>query len=367
VSNGSSAAERLHFVVPGPLEQRTGGYLYDARMVAGLRARGWNVHVHNLAGRFPDADDDARRAMTETLTGLPDGALVMVDGLALGGLPEVVASHRDRLTILGLVHHPLADETGLDEGARTRFTRSEGEALASCSGVLVTSGYTAHRLRDFGVDASRVRAVLPGTEPAAPAGGPGPGQPPALLCVATVTRRKGHDVLLGALARIRDLPWSCVCAGGMDRDEAWTEEIRARLREFDLEDRVSFVGEHDAASLERLYAAASLFVLASHYEGYGMALAEALARGLPVVSTTGGAIPFTVPEDAGILVDPGDPEAFATALRAALDPARRSELATAALAAGRALPDWEASVTAFAQAVLSLSAGRQGGSPVTDS
>ena len=352
--NGAS----LHFVVPGRLEQKTGGYLYDARMVRGLRARGWTVELHELEGAFPVGDDRAIAALEDTLASIPDGARVVIDGLAMGGIPAPVSRHADRLRIVSLVHHPLADETGISEEERARYAASERAALTPCSGVIVTSGYTAGRLGSFGVDADRVRAVPPGTVPAEPATGPPDREPPRLLCVATLTPRKGHDVLVESLRRTRDLAWTCVCAGS----DRWAPEHAARVRalveELGLGARVTF-GEHDADGLDRLYRESSAFVLASHYEGYGMALAEALARGLPIVSTTGGAIPHTVPADAGLLVPPGDPEAFADALRALLAPdgVVRGRLAAAARRHATALPDWDAAVARFAEALLELTAG----------
>ena len=352
-----STAE-LDFVVPGRLEQKTGGYIYDAHMVRGLRARGWSVRVHELEGVFPAGDEQARRHLEDTLAGLPDGATVVVDGLAMGGLPGPAERHAPRLRLLSLVHHPLADETGITDEERTHLAGTERAALAACTGAIVTSGYTARRLQDFGVSADRVRAVPPGTEPAGAATGPPEGDPPRLLCVATLTPRKGHDVLVDALARVRDVPWTCVCAGSARWAPEHAERVRASVIHHELDDRISFVGEHDAESLDRLYRGSSAFVLASWYEGYGMALAEALARGLPVVSTTGGAIPWTVPDDAGILVPPGDVGAFAEALRALLAPdgVRRRALADAARRHAASLPDWDASADRFAEAVEALAA-----------
>ncbi len=361
-------APQLHLIVPGPLEQRTGGYLYDARMVAGLRNFGWSVGVLNLEGSFPDGDEVADAALRAALQSLPDGARVVIDGLAMGGLPGPVRAHGGRLRILSLVHHPLADETGLSTEEQTHFAASEREALRPCSGVLVTSGYTAQRLEEYEVAADRIRAVPPGTEPAPAAEGPGAGQPPKLLCVGTVTPRKGHDILVSALARISDLDWTCVCAGSLDRDVGYAGSVFDRVRKAGLADRIEFVGEHATDVLDGLYHTSSIFVLASYYEGYGMALAEALGRGLPVVSTTGGAIPFTVPEECGVLVAPGDDVALSEALRSLLAPAAeveggtvpsgarlRAELAAAARRYAAELPDWDESVEAFAEAVLELS------------
>ena len=199
--------DTLHLVVPGPLDQRTGGYLYDARMVSELRHAGREVRVHEVDGRFPELDDVARSALDATLAAIPGDATVVLDGLAMGAAPDVVAGHAHRLRLVALVHHPLADETGLSDDDRRHFEATEREALTYARGVVVTSPYTARRLADFGVGPQRVRAVTPGTEPGPMAEGPGPGEPPVLVCVGTVTPRKGFDVLVEALARLGDLEW----------------------------------------------------------------------------------------------------------------------------------------------------------------
>ena len=100
-------------MVPGPLDQCTGGFRYDSHIVSGLRSLGWEVSVHNLPGSFPDADDVAVKSLSAALDSLPDGTRVVIDGLAMGGLPDLVSSHSERLQVHSLVHHPLADETGL--------------------------------------------------------------------------------------------------------------------------------------------------------------------------------------------------------------------------------------------------------------
>ena len=349
---------KLHVVVPGSIDQRTGGFIYDARIVGGLRELGWRVVVHNLAGMFPDADDQARASLTSTLSTIPDGARVVIDGLAMGGLPEPVQAERARLRLLSLVHHPLADETGLDAPQRARSAARERDALAGCVGVLVTSEFTARRLGAFGVEPARVRVVRPGTDRARPAVGPGPDALPRLLCVATLTPRKGQDVLVHALSRIRDLRWTCVCAGSLDRVPGYAALVRGLTRERGLVGRVRFPGECEPDRLDDLYHHASLFVLPSYYEGYGMALTDALARGLPVISTTGGAIPQTVPRDASVLISPGDDSALAEALHRLLTDERgarcRAALAAAARRHARKLPNWTQAAHAFAEAMLEL-------------
>ena len=149
----------LHFVVAGDPAQLTGGYRYDARIVQALRARGLPVDVTGLPGRFPHADDAARQALHRALASLPDRSIAVIDGLALGGLPEVAGAHARRLRLVALVHHPLADETGLEDCQRAAFLDSERAALAHMVRVIATSRFTARRLADYGVDAERIAVI----------------------------------------------------------------------------------------------------------------------------------------------------------------------------------------------------------------
>ena len=353
----------LHFVVPGSLDQRTGGYIYDTKMVEGLRRRGWAVVVHSLAGEFPSGDARARASLAETLVRLPDGVRVVIDGLAMAGLPDVVRAQRTRLKVLALVHLLSADETGLEPSQRDRFLMLEREALAASTGVIVTSSFTATRLQDIGVDPALIRTAPPGTDAAPPATGPGPAAPPQLLCVASVTPRKGHDVLVRALTRLADTPWSCVCAGSLTRSPAFARLVQTAVLDAGVSGRIVFRGECDEDTVDALYLASSIFVLPSYYEGYGMVLTEAMARGLPVITTNGGAIPDTVPTDAGILVPPGDDAALAHALDLLLADApnephsartRRARLGAAARQHASGLPNWDQAVDACSEVVSAL-------------
>ncbi|SEO91071.1 glycosyltransferase family 4 protein [Aquisalimonas asiatica] len=346
----------LHLLVPGPINRPTGGSRYDARVAEELRAMHWTVTVHELPGAFPATDAKARDALHATLAALPDGSRAIIDGLALGDSPDIVAAHVARLRLLALVHHPLGDETGLDPALRERFLVREARALAGCAGVIVTSRHTRRRVAELGVPDTCIRVVVPGTDPAPPARGPDPGEPPMLLCVGSVIPRKGQDVLVAALERLRDTPWQCLIAGSTAADPPFAAALHNRIDDAGLTGRITLAGECGPARLDRAYDRSTLFVLPSHYEGYGMVLAEALARGLPVVSTTGGAIPDTVPETAGRLVPPGDTTALAGAITTLLhDHGARARAARAARHCAGSLPNWTETATVFARAVEDLS------------
>lgn len=338
----------LHFLLPGDPATRTGGYGYDRQIVAGLRARGRSVAVHRLGDAFPRPDPVDLELAADTLASLEDGALAVIDGLAAGAMPDVLSREAGRLRLVALVHHPLALETGIDRGAAKRLRESERAALSHVRRVITTSEATERTLvADYGVPAARIAVVTPGTERAPLAAGSRNGKL-SLLSVGAVVPRKGHDVLLDALAPMLDRAWRLVCVGSLERDPVWAERVVQRVRDSALEDRVTFTGEIDDAALAERYAAADAFVLATHHEGYGMAFTEALARGLPVIGTNAGAVADTVPEEAGILVDAGDADALREALSRVIDDhSLRAALGAGARRARRALPTWTEAAARF--------------------
>jgi len=260
------------------------------------------------------------------------------------------------LRLVALVHHPLALETGLTAELRQQLYLSEREALRQLRGVIVTSPSTVRALADYDIRPEQCVVVVPGTDPAPLATGSG-GDELALLCVASLTPRKGHAVLFRALARLKDQPWRLRCAGSADFDPVTAAELSILVDELGLSARIEFLGQLDEAALALEYRRADGFVLPSHHEGYGMALAEALAHGLPIISTTAGAIPDTVPADAGLLVPPGAEAALAEALaRVMTEPELRQRLAAGARAARQTLPDWPTTCAHFATALAAIPA-----------
>jgi glycosyltransferase involved in cell wall biosynthesis len=331
----------LTFLVPGSLDTPTGGYAYDRRIIDGLRRRGWRVDVPPMEGSFPFPTDAARRAAQDALAAVPDDRLVLVDGLAFGALPDEAALHARRLRLVALVHHPLGAETGLDPAAAAALEQSERRALAHARHVVVTSDATAQMLEAFAVTRNRVSVVNPGTDPAEEARGSG-GSAVHLLCVATLIPRKGHALLIRALASLRDLPWVLRCVGSADRDETTAGELQRLIVQEQLADRMTLAGERSGDALAAEYHTTDVFVLPTLYEGYGMVVAEALARGLPVVATRTGAIASLVDEDSGLVVPPGDVHALAEALSQIIaDSAVRARLTAGARRARRRLPTWE--------------------------
>ena len=334
--------KRLVFAIPGDLLTATGGYIYDRHIIDGLRANGWQVQVLGLGDGFPYPDLGTRQKACESLLTLELGLPVVIDGLAFGVLPEVAAQLRQRHPLIALVHHPLAFETGLSAEQSAHFKDTERRALAHASGVVVTSPATLHDVVEhFAVPRQSITSILPGTDRVVKVSRPTVQGPLQLLAVGSVVKRKGFDILLPALAQLSALSWHLTIAGDLTRDAEAVAQLHRDLDRFDLSSRVRVLGAIDSAQLQTLYAQADVFVLASRFEGYGMAYAEALAHGLPVIGTTAGAIPDTVPATAGLLAEPGDVNSLLNALRQIIqDQALRKSLSQGALLAAAQQPSW---------------------------
>jgi glycosyltransferase involved in cell wall biosynthesis len=338
---------RVALLVPGPFDAVSGGNNYDRRLVAGVRALGHQAEVVELAGRHPLPDDAALASAWAALHALPPDAVPVVDGLGLPAFAPLAAALAERGAV-ALVHHPTALETGFSEADREALRETERAVFGRVARIVATSPLTARRLaEDFGVHPDRVGVVEPGTDPAPRAAGSG-GPGVALLSVGALVPRKGHDVLLRALGGLADLDWRLVIAGPEERDPVHAHGLRALAEELGVSRRVEFAGAVDAEQLEALFAGADVFALATHWEGYGMAVAEALARGLPVAVTAGGAVAELVPAGAAVVSPPGDSVSLGKGLRRLIfDADLRREMADAAWRAGQRLPRWEDRAAAF--------------------
>ena len=332
----------ISFIVPGSIEQVTGGYLYDRRIIEGLRAEGRPVGLLELMGQFPDADWTAQASAASCLAAMGDGSAVCIDGLALAAFEGALPAAAERLDILILVHHVLALETGLGADAAARYAAVERKLLPLCRGILCPSPRSAADVAAYGVPPDRIMVVPPGTDRAADLEAPiDRAGPVRLLTVATLTPRKGHPLLIEALAALDRRDWHLTAIGSLERDAETVAAVRALIAAHGLGAQVDLVGEWPPEQLSAAYRAADLFVLPSYYEGYGMAYAEAMAHGLPVIGTDAGAIPETVPATAGILVPAGDRAALTLALdRMIGDGGLRRAYAAGARAAAAGFVDW---------------------------
>jgi glycosyltransferase involved in cell wall biosynthesis len=310
----------VHFVVPDGIDdpaRPTGGNRYDRHLCRGLAAGGWSVHEHPVPGFWSRPDPGSFVALGNAVRGIPDGAVVLLDGLVASTAPEVLVPQARRLRLVVLVHMPLGNRPTEDRADDVRMR--ERAVLSAAAAVVTTSVWSRGRVMElYGLPGDRVHVAEPGVGAAELATGTATGE--ALLSVAAVSADKGHGVLLDALATVADLSWRCALVGSLDRDPGFVEALRRRSLELGLAGRVCFAGTATGVDLDRAYDAADVMVLASRAETYGMVVTEALARGLPVIATEVGGVTEALGQGAGgfrpgLLVPPDDPMALAGALR----------------------------------------------------
>lgn len=329
------------FIVPSDVDDVTvasGGNTYDRRMSELL-----GLEKVPVPGRWPTPSTKARVLLSQTLGEMADGSVVLIDGLVACGVPEVVVPQARRLRLVVVLHLQLADETGLPPERAAGLDRREREVLRASAMVVTTSEWSTRRVvTHHGLDPRRVRTAPPGTDPAPLAAGTESGN--RLLCLASVTRRKGYDVLVEALANLADVPWTCVCAGSLRSDPSYARGIQASVDRLGLTHKMIFAGVRWGDDLEQTFTQTDLLVLPSRRETFGMVVTEALVRGIPVLTTNVDALPYTLGRDTdnktpGLLVPPDDVPALTEALRRWLTDAElRDRLREAARA--REVEDW---------------------------
>lgn len=329
------------FAISADYERRTGGWVYDQRLMRELRDRGWTIRDLVLPAGFPSPDDRARAQAANMLAALPEGTLVIIDQLCLGVMPDVARDQAHRLRIVMIVHHPLSSEAGISADQYRERMSSEREALRHVALAIVTSHTTARDLRgNFDVGEDRIVVAVPGVDEQPVA--TGSHGKPLLLSVGAVVPRKDHGVLISALADLTHLPWHLNIVGNVTRAPDHVLAVRSLIARYGLSDRVTLCGEYADAVLDRAWRDTDLYVAASLHEGFGMAISEAIARGIPVVATAAGAVSEWLDPSAAILVEPGNVTELRDALSRALsNPALRARLRQGALDACRHLPRWQ--------------------------
>jgi glycosyltransferase involved in cell wall biosynthesis len=347
---------RVHVVVPEGFDnpgQPTGGNIYDQRVCAGLAEAGWDVLVTAVAGAWPDPGSAARADLTRIVSAIPDGETVLIDGLIASPAAAQLLPHTGRIRMTVLLHMPLA--TALDAPADASAQCSERIVLRAATGVVVTSEWTRQQvLARYAIPARRVHVARPGADRVAAPARPVRGH---LICVGVLSRHKGQDLLVDALAGLAERDWHCVLAGPIDRDPGFVEQLQARIIRLGYGDRVSLTGVLTGAALSNAYATADLLVAPSRTETYGMTVTEALAHGLPVIAAAVGGLPEALGSTAdgtrpGQLVPPGDPAALAAALgRWLADERHRNRLRTAARQRRSTLHGWEQTTKEIANAL----------------
>jgi glycosyltransferase involved in cell wall biosynthesis len=352
----TTTTRAVHVIVPAGFDnpgQPTGGNIYDRRICAGLAEAGWEVLVATVAAAWPVRGSDAGADLARVVSAIPDSETVLIDGLIASPAAVQLLPHTGRIRMTVLLHMPLATafDTHHDAGAE----RSERSVLRAAAGVVVTSEWTRRQvLTRYRIPARRVHVARPGADRVAALARPVRGH---LICVGVLSRHKGQDILVEALAGLADRDWHCVLVGSLDRDPDFVEQLRTRITCLGYDHRIRLSGVLTGPALSHAYTTADLLVAPSRAETYGMTVSEALAHGLPVIAAAVGGLPEAFGSTAdgtgpGQLIPPGDAAALAAALADWLgDEGHRDRLRAAARQRRSSLRGWEQTTQEIANAL----------------
>lgn len=332
---------RLFLITEAPLDSVSGASAYHARLVDAWRAITGDAEAIGLDA--PVAEDFGSR--------IPEDACIVVEAAAFEKAQPALRGLTERGAV-ALVHHPTALEPGAPAERRAARKALESSVLPRFRRIVTASEPIALRLKtEFGVAEDRLRVVVPGTDPQPRRhiDGSRPfGAPCTVLSLGTISYRKGHDLLLRAVAGLPDIDWRLILAGEV-RDRAYAAELDRLIDSLGIGARVERPGPLHGDALEDAWRQAEVFALATRFEGFGMAIAEAMARGLPVAVTDGGAAGSLIPAEAGVVAPVDDLAQFTKALRRLVfSPPLRAEMGAAGYAHARHLPDWTDQARAFA-------------------
>jgi len=343
---------KVAFITVGNTGRKTGGYIYNSRVISGLRGRDAEIEEVVACGASPDEQRTAAPRLGFSFDPSEFDAIV-VDAIAR----IVVAPHLDlwraSRPVVAMVHE-LPSIAGGESGSQTvARERDYEEPLLRADRLVAVSDHGRTVLESRGVPSGRIHVVPPGFDrlPAHDESYVERDGAVRALCVAQWIPRKGILALVEAWT-LHDRPGAVLeLVGETDADPGYAIRVRAAI---DAASRGSIVvvGAVDDAALGAAYASADLFVLPSRYEGYGIVYAEALARGLPIVASDVGPVPDLVGREAAVLVQPDDKGALSAALDLLLgEPALRAKMSAAASRRASRLPRWEDTVASFEEAL----------------
>lgn len=328
---------RIVYLSSDDYARLTGGFVYNSRLVEALSAQAAKLTRLSVPVAFPTIVGAGRERLAANFASLPPGSLLLSDHLHIADLAPLLRARPFR--VASVFHHSRTIEDRANGQPADR--EAERRGFDVCDAVIVTSDATRDYLMShYAVPSRRIVVAIPGNERSVRSAGPAGGAR-NILTLGAVIPRKRQDYLLEVAARLRMAGWRWRIVGDLGRDPNYVARLRRRIAEAHLAGAVELLGSVDDPELERLWAESSLLVAASLYEGYGMAVAEALRHGVPVVTTESGAVATWA--SAGVVMAPADNAAGFAALVDGLvgDPAALARLGDEAWRFGASLPGWD--------------------------
>ena len=337
----------IHFLIPEDINLLKGNYVYNKRIAEGLKAIGHQVIIQQLPDDFPFPSDTSLQQCRQIMGAIPQAEPVIIDNLVFGVIPDILKDFYLQKPIVALVHITLSADPNLTAYQREMVLSLEKKAQKYAKKFIVSSSYTANLLTAAGIEKNQINVIIPGVDNY-PQKKIYPGKPSKLLSIANFTRNKGYMTLMKALTALKNKDWELHCYGNLNFDKEYVDELQMIIRRNGLKEKVWLHGPVSGKELSDVYLNADLFIHASNFETYGMAVAEALAHGIPVITSTGGGICETVPVKMGQFFNPGDVYVLQTIIEELLEnPQLYKTLYTEASTYHNQVHTWQKSLESF--------------------
>jgi glycosyltransferase involved in cell wall biosynthesis len=345
---------KIHLLYSGDYNALTGGFIYNKRIVEGLKLKGHEIKLHPLPGDFPYPSVDHRNYCMYITQLIPIGEPIIIDSIVFGIIPEILKELSIKNPIIGLIHLLYTVNPNYSIHERESLAISEKESCNYTSAMVATSFFTQQLLLKLRVNRNIISVILPGVDNY-PRKTNYAVTPTKLLCVSNYTTGKGYLTLIKALTLLKDKDWEINCYGNQEFDPEYVRQIKSKIDENGLENRIHIHSAIKDKELSDAYLNADLLVHPSNFETYGMVLTEALAHGLPVVASTGGGIKETVPEKMGFFFTPGDANSLKSVLTDLMDnPKIYKPLCREASHYYKQQNNWENSISSFEQLIIRI-------------
>lgn len=338
---------RLHFLIPGDINTLTGGYVYNKYIIEGLKTLGYVVNLHQLAGDFPFPSKQSMVECYSIFSDIPAREPIFIDSLAFGPMHKIIGKYFGKNPVIAIMHLPLPKNPNFSPAQKDKLYLQEKNSLGFATCIVAVSEFTKQLILDYGIDSNKIVVINPGVIDI-PRKATYPNFPKNLLCVGSYLPGKGQLLLIQALSELIEMKWTLAMYGIQDFDANYVKQIQNSIEKTQLTERVFMNPPIAGKVLTNAYLHADLFVLPSLFENFSMALNDALYCGIPVVTTDGGGIPFSVPKDMGVFVPKGNAKELKYALANILtDSMLYKNLYVAASNYYKTANTWEKSIKLF--------------------
>jgi len=339
----------IHFLISGNINLLTQSCVYNKRITEGLKAKGHNIHIHQLTDDFPFPSDTSIQNCKQILEKINPSELLVIENSIFGVIPDILKGFKNPVFVL--VNVTFSADQYLTAYQREMVLDSAKNAQKYAVHFIATNIYAAKALINDGIESHRITTVIPAVDKL-PRKNNYPEKPSRLLSAANYTRNNGHMNLIKALTALKGKNWELHCYGNLNTDKDYVADLQMIIRRNGIQNKVLLHSELLGKELSEAYLNADLFIHPVNFEPYSMEVVEAMSHGIPVVASTEGSNRELIPPKMGEFFKPGVIYVLQTIIDELLENAALyKKLANEVSTYYKQAHSWETSIDQFEQVI----------------